>query len=117
MIGSSFRRTAPDMFSPRAKTHNYLNLIMADQEVSAQDPEAYALLLDHNGNVSEGRGSNVFFVAEGRLMTPRERYVLPGVSRATVIEDRKSVVEGKGVAVRVALGGRRIIKKKKIQNL
>src|SRR3546814_6562899 len=30
--------------------------------------------------------------------------------------DRKSVVEGKSVAVRVALGGRRIIKKKKTQN-
>src|SRR3546814_12561739 len=28
-------------------------------------------------------------------------------------EDRKSVVEGKGVSVRVDLGGRRIIKKKK----
>ena len=86
MIVSSVRRTAPDMLSPRAKTHNYLNLIMADEEVSAQNPEAYALLLDHNGNVAEGRGSNVFFVAEGRLYTPQERYVLPGISRQTVIE-------------------------------
>src|SRR3546814_15552778 len=31
------------------------------------------------------------------------------------LEDRKSVVEGKSVSVRVALGGRRIIKKKKQQ--
>src|SRR3546814_13469975 len=30
--------------------------------------------------------------------------------------DRKSVVEGKGVSVRVDLGGRRIIKKKKTNN-
>ncbi|MCZ6455237.1 MAG: aminotransferase class IV, partial [Alphaproteobacteria bacterium] len=29
---------------------------------------------------------NVFFVAGGRLYTPQERYVLPGVSRQTVIE-------------------------------
>lgn len=86
MIVSSVRRTAPDMLSPRAKTHNYLNLIMADEEVSAQNPEAYALMLDHNGNVAEGRGSNVFFVAEGKLYTPQERYVLPGVSRQTVME-------------------------------
>ncbi len=85
-IVSSTRRTAPDMVSPRAKTHNYLNLIMADLEVSSQDPEAFALLLDHNGNIAEGRGSNVFFVFEGRLVTPHERYVLPGVSRQTVIE-------------------------------
>src|SRR3546814_18566696 len=31
----------------------------------------------------------------------------------TAQQDRKSVVEGKGVSVRVDLGGRRIIKKKK----
>ena len=86
MIVSSVRRTAPDMLSPRAKTHNYLNLIMADEEVSAQNPEAYALMLDHNGNVAEGRGSNVFFVSEGQLYTPQERYVLPGISRQTVME-------------------------------
>jgi branched-chain amino acid aminotransferase len=86
MIVSSVRRTAPDMLSPRAKTHNYLNLIMADEEVSAQNPEAYALMLDHNGNVAEGRGSNVFFVSEGRVYTPHERYVLPGISRQTVME-------------------------------
>ena len=88
------RRTAPDMISPRAKTHNYLNLIMADLEVSSQDPEAFALLLDHNGNIAEGRGSNIFFVSEGRLYTPHERYVLPGVSRQTVIE----LAESEGIA-------------------
>jgi len=86
MIVSSVRRTAPDMLSPRAKTHNYLNLIMADEEVSAQNPEAYAVMLDHNGNIAEGRGSNIFFVSEGRLVTPQERYVLPGISRQTVME-------------------------------
>jgi len=86
VIVSATRRTAPDMVSPRAKTHNYLNLIMADLEVSSQDPEAFALLLDHNGNIAEGRGSNIFFVADGQLYTPHERYVLPGVSRQTVIE-------------------------------
>jgi branched-chain amino acid aminotransferase len=86
VIVPATRRTAPDMVSPRAKTHNYLNLIMADLEVSSQDPEAFALLLDHNGNIAEGRGSNIFFVSDGRLYTPLERYVLPGVSRQTVIE-------------------------------
>jgi branched-chain amino acid aminotransferase len=35
------RRTAPDMLSPRAKTHNYLNLIMADLEAKSQDKEAW----------------------------------------------------------------------------
>lgn len=80
------RRTAPSMMSPRAKTHNYINLILADLEVQAQNPEAFAVLLDENGNLCEGRGSNIFMVSGGVLMTPKERYVLPGVSRQTVIE-------------------------------
>jgi branched-chain amino acid aminotransferase len=86
VIVPATRRTAPDMISPRAKTHNYLNLILADLEVQAQNPEAFAVLLDEHGNVCEGRGSNVFMVSGGALWTPRERYVLPGISRQTVIE-------------------------------
>src|SRR3546814_1749980 len=39
------------------------------------------------------------------------RILLPMIS--SVGQDRKSVVEGKSVSVRVDLGGRRIIKKKK----
>ena len=34
-----------------------------------------------NGNLAEGQGSNIFLVRDGLLLTPRERYVLPGVSR------------------------------------
>jgi len=86
------RRTSPSMQSPRAKTHNYLNLILADLEVQAQNPEAFAVLLDENGNLCEGRGSNIFMVSDGVLVTPRERYVLPGISRETVIE--LAVAEG-----------------------
>lgn len=80
------RRTAPDMLSPRAKTHNYLNLIMADLEAKAQDKEAWSVLLDAEGHLAEGIGSNLFLVRDGTVMTPRERWVLPGVSRATVIQ-------------------------------
>jgi branched-chain amino acid aminotransferase len=80
------RRTPPESFSPRAKSHNYLNLIIADHEARALDPHAWAVLLDHGGNLSEGMGSNIFLVRDGRLATPSERSVLPGVSRATVIE-------------------------------
>jgi branched-chain amino acid aminotransferase len=86
VIVPAIRRTAPDMLSPRAKTHNYLNLVMGDLEAKAADPEAWAVLLDANGNLCEGTGSNIFVVRGGTVMTPRERYVLPGISRATVIE-------------------------------
>ena len=58
----SQRRVPPDSLTPRAKTHNYLNLIVADQEVQSVDPEAWAVLLDINGNLCEGLGSNIFIV-------------------------------------------------------
>ncbi len=86
VIVPSVRRTPPYALSPRTKTHNYLNMVMADLEVHAQDPEAWAVLLDEHGNLCEGLGSNVFIAKDGRLLTPGERHILAGVSRATVIE-------------------------------
>ena len=86
VITPATRRTAPDAISPRAKTHNYLNMVLADLEVAAQDPRALAVLLDRDGNLAEGKGSNIFTVANGEIFTPRERFVLPGVSRATVMD-------------------------------
>jgi branched-chain amino acid aminotransferase len=86
VIIPSIRRTPPAMQSPRAKTHNYLNLILADKEVKARHPEAWSVLLDEHGNLAEGTGSNIFVVRDGRLYTPRERNVLPGVSRQMVMD-------------------------------
>ena len=86
IVVPSVRRTAPDALSARTKTHNYLNVIAGDLEVKARDPEAWAILLDVHGNLAEGIGSNVFLVQGGTVSTPREQFVLPGVSRQTVIE-------------------------------
>ena len=86
VITPALRRTPPDSLSPRAKMHQYLNLILADREVKAQKPDAWAVLLDVNGNLCEGQGSNIFLVRDGGLLTPRERYVLPGVTRQAVID-------------------------------
>jgi branched-chain amino acid aminotransferase len=91
VVTPSLRRTPPDSLSPRAKMHQYLNLVLADREVKAQKPDVWAVLLDVNGNLSEGQGSNIFLVRDGRLLTPRERYVLPGVSRQVVIDLARSL--------------------------
>ena len=86
VVVPAHRRAPPDSLTPRAKTHNYLNLIVANQEVQSTDPEAWAVLLDVNGNLCEGMGSNIFTVRHGEVLTPREKFVLPGVSRQTVID-------------------------------
>lgn len=98
VIIPSHRRVPPESLTPRAKTHNYLNMVVANQEVQSIDPEAWAVLLDVNGNLCEGMGSNVFVVRDGEVLTPREKYVLPGVSRQTVID----LAEQEGIPLREA---------------
>ena len=90
VVVPSHRRVPPESLTPRAKTHNYLNMVVANQEVQSIDPEAWAVLLDINGNLCEGMGSNIFVVRGGELLTPREKFVLPGVSRQTVIDLAKA---------------------------
>jgi branched-chain amino acid aminotransferase len=86
VMTTTLRRTPPSMLSPRAKMNNYLNMIVAGQPIKATRSDAWPLLLDENGNLAEGVGSNIFIVQDGGLRTPRERYVLPGVSRQMVMD-------------------------------
>ena len=86
VVMPSIRRTPPESISPRAKVHNYINLILADQEAKAHNPDAWPILLDTNGNIAEGPGSNFFVVKDGRVITPKEQNVLAGISRRTAIE-------------------------------
>lgn len=86
LVVSPVRRTAPDALTPRAKTFNYLNLISANMAVPATTANAMTVVLDHNGNLAEGLGANLFLVQDGVCRTPKEQYVLPGISRACVIE-------------------------------
>src|SRR3546814_13868580 len=53
---------------------------------------------------------------DNELATPEERELARAQNRAAGWPDRKSVVQGKSVSVRVDLGGRRIINKKKRHN-
>lgn len=95
VVTPSVRRTPPDSVSPRAKANNYLNLILGQLEVETANPEAIPVLLDTHGNLAEGRGNNIFLVRNGTVYTPREQFVLPGISRKTTIE----LAEGLGIPV------------------
>lgn len=80
-------RRIPDAAIPAgAKTHNYLNGILARAELRGTDADE-ALLCDRDGAVAEGATSNLFFVRDGRLFTPStDGPVLPGITRALVLE-------------------------------
>lgn len=80
------RRIAPDALSPNAKTNNYLNMMLAQREVNALQPGAWALMCDRDGNIAEGAGCNFFVVKDGTVHTPTTEFVLAGVSRDVTIE-------------------------------
>ena len=86
VVVPSVRRTPPEVQSPRAKVHNYVNLVQATMEVTSQNPDNWAILLDTNGNLSEGPGSNIFIVKDGVVITPKEQFILSGISRRVAIE-------------------------------
>lgn len=86
LMTSSYRRPNPDAFHVNAKVSgHYVNSILACQQAKDKGYDE-ALLLDINGNVAEGPGANVFYEKDGILFTPPEGHILPGITRATVIE-------------------------------
>jgi len=65
---------------------NYLNSIIATQEAKRNGVDE-AILLDHNENVSEAPGENIFIVRDGQLVTPSlESSALEGITRDAVIK-------------------------------
>jgi branched-chain amino acid aminotransferase len=86
VMTSSFQRPNPKAFKVHAKVSgHYVNSIMACQEAKDHGYDE-ALLLDANGFIAEGPGANVFFEKDGQLFTPALGNILPGITRATVIE-------------------------------
>jgi len=86
IMSSSFQRPNPKGFHITAKASgHYVNSILASQEAKAKGYDE-ALLMDMNGHVAEGTGANVFFEKDGRLYTPPPGHILPGITRATVME-------------------------------
>lgn len=68
------------------KSANYLDNVLAKAEAKAKGVHE-ALMLNTDGFVAEGTMSNLFFVKEGRLVTPDENSgILPGITRACIIE-------------------------------
>jgi branched-chain amino acid aminotransferase len=79
-------RNHPNALSPRIKSCNYLNNILAKIEgIRAGCVEA--LMLNHKGEVAECTGDNLFLVKRGVLSTPPlDAGILEGVTRNAVIE-------------------------------
>ncbi len=86
VITASIIRNHPNALNPRIKSLNYLNNILAKIEaVSAGCQEA--IMLNHNGEVAECTGDNIFIVKHGVLRTPHMvAGILEGVTRNAILE-------------------------------
>ena len=86
IITASVIRNHPNALSPRIKSLNYLNNILAKIEaVDAGVPEA--LLLNADGNVAECTADNIFIVKDGLVITPTTTDgILEGITRGAIIQ-------------------------------
>ena len=79
------RRLSPHAFKADAKiAGHYINSIMASLELKGTHYHE-GILLDEQGYIAEGPGENVFFVKNGKLITPKLGNILAGITRRTVI--------------------------------
>jgi branched-chain amino acid aminotransferase len=82
----SVMRNHPAALSPRIKSLNYLNNIMAKIE-GIQAGCIEALMLNHKGEVAECTGDNIFLVRRGELLTPpNDAGILEGITRGAVMD-------------------------------
>ncbi len=86
VVTPSIRHVPPQCFDPKMKYRSRMHYYLADQEAHLVDPDAAALLLDLEGNVTESSGANFLMVEGGKIVSPTLRNTLPGISRRTVIE-------------------------------
>jgi branched-chain amino acid aminotransferase len=86
IITASVIRNHPNALSSRIKSMNYLNNILAKIEaIDAGVPEA--IMLNHEGNISECTADNIFMVRAGKVLTPTTADgILEGITRKVVLE-------------------------------
>jgi branched-chain amino acid aminotransferase len=99
---SSWRQISAQALIPHSKASGqYLNSVLAKIE-SHKSGYDEAILLDQNGEVSEGSGENIFIVRDGQLITPCETaHILGGINRdsaAQIARDLGYEVVERGVA-------------------
>lgn len=86
VMTSSFQRPNPKGFRINAKAAgHYVNSLLASHEAKANGYDE-ALLLDINDHVAEAPGANFFYEKSGKLVTPALGNILPGITRATIID-------------------------------
>jgi branched-chain amino acid aminotransferase len=86
LVTPAIRALPADCLDPRIKCRSRLHWHLADEQAREVDGQAMALLLDHDGYVTETSSSNLCVVNGRKISTPRDSKVLAGISLAVVKE-------------------------------
>ena len=96
IITVSVTRNHPTALSPRVKSLNYLNNILAKIE-GLQAGCIEAMMLNHKGEIAECTGDNIFLIRKGCILTPpTDAGILEGITREAVI----GLARDRGIEVR-----------------
>ena len=88
---SKWRRPAPNTIPWDTKASGLYMICTLSKHEAEKDGFTDSLMLDHEGNVAEATGANVFFKDHnGEIHTPIPDSFLDGITRRTVIEIAKS---------------------------
>jgi len=88
---SKWKRPAPDMIPWDTKASGLYMICTLSKHEAEKQGYTDSLMMDHEGNVAEATGANVFFKdSNGELHTPIPDSFLDGITRRTVIEIAKS---------------------------
>ena len=88
---SNWRRPAPNTIPWDTKASGLYMICTLSKHEAERQGYSDSLMLDHQGNVAEATGANIFFKDKnGELHTPIPDCFLDGITRRTVIEIAKS---------------------------
>ena len=88
---SNWRRPAPNTIPWDTKASGLYMICTLSKHEAERQGYSDSLMLDHEGNVAEATGANIFFKDKNReLHTPTPNCFLNGITRKTVIEIAKS---------------------------
>ncbi len=98
MVIPSQRNIPADLLDPKIKNRSRIHYLMANIQIANyKGKNNWALLLDTDGFIAEGTGSNFFMVKDKVLYTPEPRNVLRGITRATVMHELASALGLKAI--------------------
>jgi branched-chain amino acid aminotransferase len=82
---SDWKRPAPDTAPTKAKAAGLYMICTMSKHAAEAKGYHDAMMYDYRGHVAEATGANIFFVQDGKLLTPIPDCFLNGITRQSVI--------------------------------